>query len=354
MKFSKKRLVITVVSHSFPHLSTGAIRDFENILTSAGFVVEGVRTKNPYIYRIGNSLLEFVGFDKPGKALGAARHILFINEANKMPFDICNQLIIRTSETVFLDWNPSEEFWFDDYGYKEQKDCLLIHSTFLDNIENLADGQIADLQNAKKRAEKEDKSGKKGYWYNWWRVYGLGLQGMLEGVIFPDWKEYTELPADSLYKMFIIDWGGNDPTTLTEMYVDGDNRRIYLKEIIYQPNILNSKLIELIWKINPDNLPVIVDSARRDKKFELANAGINVIGATKGAGSKIDNIEKIMEFQVFIHSDSENIKYEFKNYKWATDKHTGKNLNEPEDKNDHVIDPTGYGLRFYLTNIRPL
>jgi phage terminase large subunit len=353
-EFSKKQRIITTVSHSLPHLEGGAIRDFEDILNREGIIPETVRTKHPYIYRINKSIVEFVGFDRPGKALGAQRDILFINEGNKMPFSICHHLIQRTSECIFVDWNPSEEFWIQTEAINKRKDYTEIHSTFFDNIQNLTQGQLDDFREARKKANEEDRAGKRGYWWNWWQVYGLGLEGQLEGVIFNNWQEYDNLPQDvELYKLWVIDWGGNDPTTLLEVNVDGENNRIYIKEHIYQPQILNSKLIKYIQQVNPENNFVICDSSRKDKKFELEMAGIPTIGASKGEGSVIDGIERMQEFLIFVHKDSKNAIREFKNYKWVYDDISNKYLNEPEDKNNHVIDPVRYGIRFYRKSIRP-
>lgn len=353
MQYSKRPRVISTVSHSFPHLYGGAIRDFENILDQENIALEKVRTMTPRQYHINKTLHEFIGFDKPGKALGAARDILFINEANKLPFSIAHQLMQRTTETIFLDWNPSEDFWFDTEGFAERDDCIVIDSTFYDNIQNLTDGQLQDLKEARKKALREDAAGKRGYWWNWWQVYGLGLKGQLEGVIFQNWQEYERLPADSdLYRMFVIDWGGSDPTTLTELWFDGDNNRLYVKEHIYQPQILNSKLIAYIQK--RFECPVICDSARKDKIYELQMAGIPAMGATKGEGSIIDGIERLQEFSIFIHKNSKNVQDEFKKYKRVQDKITGKYLDIPEDKNNHAIDAIRYGARFYRKSIRPL
>lgn len=350
MSMSKKPRVLTTVSHSFPHLFGGAIRDFDKILLDQGYNLDKIRTQNPHIYRIGNSLSEFIGFDKPGKALGAARDILFINEANKMPFSICHQLIQRTTECVFLDWNPSEDFWFDTEGFAERDDCIVIDSNFYDNIQNLSDGQLYEFKIAKKKAEAEDKAGKRGYWWNWWQVYGLGLKGQLEGVIFQNWQTFDILPECELYRMLVIDWGGLDPTTLTELYFDGNNNRLYVIEHIYQPQILNSKLIDYIHSLEP--CPVICDSARKDKIFELQMAEIQALGATKGEGSIIDGIERLQEFEIFIHKDSSNIINEFKNYKRVQDKVTGKYLDMLEDTNNHAIDSIRYGARFYRKSIK--
>jgi phage terminase large subunit len=358
MQNSRKPRVITVVSHSFPHLHSGAIRDFENILIEENISPDLVRTKNPYIYTIGKSILEFVGFDKPGKAIGAARDILHINEPNLMPFSICHQLIQRTKETVFLDWNPAFEFWFDTEGYKDRKDCKIIHSTFLDNIQNLSAGQLTDLKDARRKALAEDAAGKRGYWWNWWQVYGLGLDGQLEGVIFQNWQEFEHRPMDvDYYHMFCIDWGGADPTTFTEIFInedDKDDRRLYVYELLYQPQIRNSEFIELIHEKNPDNKVVVYDCARKDKGFELMASLIMAVKSRKYEGVKLDNIDNLQEFNIYVHKDSLNVKDEFKKYKWAFDPITNKSLGVPEDKNDHTIDPIGYAIEWYRRNIKSL
>lgn len=347
---SRKPRVITAVSHSFPHLHGGGIRDFENILESDGVNVDSVRTKNPYIYKINRSILEFVGFDRPGKALGSARDILLIIEANKMAWSVCHQLMQRTREAIFADWNPSEDFWCEEQGFETREDCKIIHSTFYDNIQNLTAGQLSDLKEARRKAMEEEAAGR-GYWWNWWQVYGLGLKGQLEGVIFKNWREYSELP-DGLFRLWVIDWGGHDPTTLTELNFDSDNLALYVKEHIYQPQILNSKLIEYLHKCQSNDM-VICDSARKDKIFELQMAGIKAIGATKGEGSVIDGIERMMEWSIFIHRDSKNAQKEFGTYKWIKDEATGKFLNVPEDMNNHIIDGVRYGVRFYKKMVRP-
>ena len=354
MRYSKKPLLLSTVSHTFPHLYGGAIRDYEKILESNNMHPEIVRKQNPWQYSYGNSLHEFIGFDKPGKALGAARDHLFINEGNKMPWKIVHQLMIRTTGTIFVDWNPAEDFWFEEQGFDKRKDCKIIDSTFYDNIDNLAAGQLADLREAKRKAIAEDIAGKRGYWWNYWQVYGLGLKGQLEGVIFQNWREYTELPTCDLYKIWVIDWGGSDPTTLSELHFDGYNNNLYVKEHIYQPQILNSKIINYIQSHNSEKSIVIADSARKDKIFELQMSGISALGATKGAGSIIDGIERLQEFTIFVHRNSLNAISEFTNYKRVQDKITGKFLDIPEDKNNHIIDPVRYGARFYRNSIKPL
>ena len=68
-KYQNKERIIHVVSHSTPHLKDGAVVDFEKILTIDGVDISSVRTQNPNTYRINNSIIKFIGFDKLGKSL---------------------------------------------------------------------------------------------------------------------------------------------------------------------------------------------------------------------------------------------------------------------------------------------
>lgn len=140
-KWSKKPLIVHVVSHSTPHLKDGAIVDFEHILNSCNENIANIRTQNPNTYKIGQSQIKFIGFDNSGKAHGAKRDILFVNECNYMKYEILHQLFQRTRGAIFLDYNPSAKFWIDTCGILEDQRTTVIHSTFLDNIENLTEDQ---------------------------------------------------------------------------------------------------------------------------------------------------------------------------------------------------------------------
>ncbi len=329
---STKTEINTIVSHSLPHLEGGAIRDFDAILESEGITPANVRTKHPYIYRIGKQVIEFIGFDRPGKALGAARTRLFINEANKMPFDICHQLMQRTTETVFIDYNPSHEFWIDTEGYKTKSDSKVIHSTFLDNIQNLTPGQLDDLREAQKKAENEELKGINGYWWNWWQVYGLGLPGMIEGTILTNWKEGEF--NDSLPYAFGLDFGVKDPDALIKCAIDKKNKKIYWKEELYRNSLSTNELAELIAvKVKSYDL-IIADSANPRTIKDFKNK-FNIKGVKK---SKIvDDIKQLMTYDIIIDHGSTNLISELKNWVWLDRK--GE---VPADENNHLIDAGRY------------
>ena len=217
-KNAKSPLIIHIVSVSIPHLRDGAITDFDQILQSEGENLDQVKIKSPYTYTIGNSTIRFIGADKIGSTLGAQRDILFINEANNMKWKVVHQLVQRTTETVFIDYNPSIEFWVDQEGVSQRDNAIVLNSTFLDNIDNLTEAQITEFEEGKRKHDEEVERDQKGHWFNWWRVYGLGLKGMVEGTIFNNWQtgEFDE----ALPIMYGIDFGFKDPFTLLKVAFD--------------------------------------------------------------------------------------------------------------------------------------
>jgi phage terminase large subunit len=332
---TNKHEINTIVSHSFPHLEGGAIRDFDKILTDEGISLSEVKTKHPCVYKLGNQIIEFIGFDRPGKALGAARDRLFINEANKMPFDICHQLMQRTTQTIFIDYNPSHEFWIDTEGYKERKDSIVIHSTFLDNIQNLTEGQLNELMEAKRKAEIEEKQGLKGYWYNYWRVYGLGLPGIIEGTILTNWEigEFDE----KLPYIYGLDFGVKDQDALIRCAIDKKKKIVYWDEKIYRNNLSTNQLKELISKavIKRNDLIIADTSGKRTIKDYKGDFNIKPVNKP----NIVESIKKLMNYKIVITPDSKNLKHEIKNWIWLD-----KKGEVPIDENNHLLDAGRYAF----------
>ena len=339
---SKKQEINTIVSHSLPHLKGGAIRDFDNILISEGIQPDLVRIKNPYEYRIGSQVFEFISFDKIGKALGGARDRLFINEANKMPFAICHHLMQRTTGSVFIDYNPSHKFWVDENGYINNPESAVIHSTFMDNIQNLSIGQIQDFEAARERAMIEEANDNKGYWYNWWRVYGLGLDGIVEGAIFHNWKKGEF--DNTLPYAFGLDFGSKDPDALIKCAIDRGRKLIYLKEEIYKNGQGTFDLINEIKKCNVGNKLIIADSSAKRTIQDLEGKGLNI----RAVGSKaiLPGIKLMQDYEMIIEPNSINLIRELTNYVW-----TDRRGEIPVDFDNHAIDAARYII---TTMINPM
>lgn len=340
----EKPRVISTVSHSHPHLVGGAIRDYDNILLAQNIIPDTIRTKNPYVYSYGQSIHEFIGFDKPGKALGAARDILFINEANKMSWDVCHQLIQRTKETIFIDYNPANTFWVDTQGISQRDDAIVLTSTFLDNYDNLTDGQIEDFKEAKRKYLEEKQRGIYGYWSNWWSVYGLGQQGQVEGAIFNNWS--TGQFDESLPYGYGLDFGSRDPDALVKVAIDRSAKKIYVKQLIYKSGNSTGDLFNLIYaNIDKDKL-IVADSAGQRTISDLKGRGLNIIPVEKGAGSIVDGIRLIQEYDLIIDTDSIDLINEITGYIWLD-----KKGEIPIDKDNHLIDAMRYAI---TTLIKPI
>lgn len=103
--------LISVVSESFPHLQRGAIRDFLNIMMDRKYFKDNLWNKSSYTYTFETGTkLEFFSADQPSKVRGPRRDILFINEANNVPYETYDQLEIRTKKIIWIDFNPTNEF----------------------------------------------------------------------------------------------------------------------------------------------------------------------------------------------------------------------------------------------------
>lgn len=319
---------IDVTSESFPHLRRGTMNDCEDILLA--MQVNETRdfsiNKSDHIYTFPNGCtLRFFSADDAGKVKGSKRDILFINEANRIPYETYRQLSVRTTECIFLDWNPDSEFWYEEKGVSSAENTVEIHSTYLDNINHLTEQQIADIE-----SNKGDE--------NWWRVYGLGEVGHHQGIIYTNWDIVSRIPEGAKVVGRGLDFGFvNDPTAIIDVCMyQGE---IYLRERCYLRGLTNDKIAE---KLKGLRGMVTADSAEQKSIAEIHNYGIMIEPATKGADSILAGIDILRRYKMHITQESENLLYELRNYRYKEDKITGEILNEPIDKWNHALDAVRY------------
>lgn len=322
-------LEISVVAESIPHLRRGALKDFIKILKWTNRFDDSQFNKSLLTYQFKNgSTFEFFSADDSSKLRGARRDVLYINECNNVTFESYNELAIRTKKEVYLDFNPANEFWVHK-ELKDEPDSDFLILTYKDN-EALDDSIVQQIEKNRLKAETS------AYWANWWRVYGLGEIGMLEGVIFSNWKQIDRLPTDAKLIGIGLDFGyTNDPTAIIEIY-NYNGQRI-LNELKYQTGMLNSDIAKEL----PKHVPVYADSSEPKSIDEIRRYGITIKGVTKGKDSINYGIDIMQQQEYLVTSNSVNLIKELRAYCWDVDK-TGTRLNTPIGTNDHAITAVRY------------
>jgi len=323
---TQKNEMVSVVSETLPHLKRGAIRDFLNIMDAHKLFKEDRWNKTNFTYEFETGTkIEFFSADQPSKVRGPRRDVLFINEANNLPFETFTQLEIRTKNIIWIDWNPVSEFWFyTDLKGKDNVDFLTL--TYKDN-EGLDESIIKSIE-----SRKDNK--------NWWRVYGEGQLGESEARVFKGWVQVDEIPHEARLVRFGLDFGyTNDPTAIVAIYYY--NGGYILDEIIYQKGMSNKDIADVL--LLNGKATCIADSAEPKSIDEIKSYGVIVLPATKGAGSVSHGIQYIQEQKISVTKRSTNLWKEYNNYLWTTDK-DGKILNVPQDFLNHSLDAIRYGF----------
>jgi phage terminase large subunit len=328
----KTPTLTSVISESFPHLKRGAMRDFLAVMEQHRYYKDDRWNRSDFIYTFETgSKIEFFSADQPSKVRGPRRDRLFINEANNVPYEAFDQLEVRTKDHVYLDWNPTTEFWFYDQvqGVRNDVDHLII--TYKDN-EALDESIVRSIEQ-----RKNNKA--------WWQVYGLGQLGEVETRIYTGWKIIDEIPHEARLERYGLDFGyTNDPTAILAIYYY--NGGYIWDEIIYQKGLSNKMIADIL--LSEPKALVIADSAEPKSIAEIKSYGIAITPANKGPGSVLQGIQKVQQEQISVTKRSVNIIKEYRNYVWITDR-DGKILNEPLDIYNHAMD----GGRYAMESLKP-
>jgi len=334
-------LHITVISETMPHLKQGCILDFRSIMGDT--FNEKFWNKTDYIYRWPStgSWMQFLSADQPSKAAGPRRDILFVNEANHIARDTFRQADMRTHLFTIADWNPESEFWFHNEEltqaeiYEDRKlintnDVFLRGLTYRDALDVMPPG---------KRKEIEDWEFKDPNWFN---IYGLGLIGKVEGLVYPYFQQVEELPRGDVF--YGLDFGfSNDPTVVVANVVVGD--ALYSRELIYETGLTNDMIARRMGDlgIKPNYDEIFADSAEPKSIEEIHAYGFNIKPAPKGPGSVEYGHQKVRQYKQFWTKDSTWCIKEQRNFRYIQDK-DGKFTEKTTHKFSHGMDARRYGI----------
>ncbi len=325
----------SVVAESIPHLKRGAMRDFMKIMTVTGRFNAARWNATDFRYKFANgSYIEFFSADDDSKLRGARRDRLYMNEANNLSFHAYTELAARTKQSVILDWNPVNEFWFhSELMHDEDVDFLIL--TYKDN-EACPKSARDFIEKARVKADTSE------YWANWYKVYGLGQVGTLQGAIYEDFEVVEGIDVSrAKFVALGLDWGfSNDPTALVAIYRQGDC--LLIQELLYATGLTNQDIADKLRSLGITRAwEIVADSAEPKSIEEIYRLGFNIKPAEKGPDSVRNGIDILKRYKLQVTKDSTNLIKELRSYTWATDKE-GKNTGVPIDSFNHACDAMRY------------
>ena len=327
---------ISVVAESVPHLKRGALKDFKKMMHSKNnWRAKWWNATDKKFNFPNGSYIEFFSADDDAKLRGARRDVLYMNECNNMSLHVYTELSARTKGDIYLDWNPTSEFWFhNQLQGDEDVDFLIL--TYKDN-EACPQSAIDFILKAK------DKSKTSKYWANWYKVYGLGQIGSLQGSVFENWR-LGDFNPDQIPTIYGQDYGySNDPTTLIEVAIDKKKKLIYAKELLYKTKLTTSEIANINIRHAGDSL-IVGDSAEPRLIQEVRSKGCNLVATKKGKDSILTGIKIMQDYDIVVDHKSSNMVKELNNYRWL-DKG-----NKPCDDHNHLIDALRYAVFYQLSN----
>lgn len=334
---SENPLVISCVAATLPMVKRGMQRDFKQMLLAENEWNEDSFNKSEGTYTYPNGcMIEFFGVDNASKVHGSARDILFVNEAQTIPREIFRQLDIRTRKKVIIDFNPVRKFWGETEFVGDR--YLTIHSTYKDNP-YLSAEQVSAIEKNQNDA-------------NWWRVYGEGETGGVEGNVYPEYEVIEDMPETFTGRCLGLDFGFvNDPTAIVDIRFQGWD--LYVDLLCYETGLLNANIAEYLTVNGLNRIVTVCDNAEQKSIVELQQKRVKAMPCIKGRGSVAGGIAQVKQFKLHITKRSVKLLDELDNYKWIKDEATDTYTNEPIDAWNHALDAMRYGVDYLIRKYRP-
>ena len=320
---------ITIVRKTIPSLKRTIIKDFIDILKSLQLFREDDWNVTDRVYKLQDSVIQFISTDDAEKLRGVKSDILFIDEASEIDEESFFQLSIRTSGKIILAYNPtiSPFSWL-----RKMQDCERFITTYRDNpyLPKEMIKAIEDLQLTNPK---------------YWKIYGQGEYAANDKGIF-EFELCDDIEADFL--CFGFDAGySNDPCALVAIYKNSDT--LFLEELIYEKGMVTNDIINRLRHLDIDKMQTIwCDSSEPRLIEELYRSGFNTKPVVKGKDSINFGISVMKNYKIKILKTSQNLINEMYAYQYETDKH-GYVTDRPEGGLDHAIDAARYGCMMSLS-----
>ena len=306
------------------NLKTGSKIIFKGIKTSSGTQTASLKSLSgvtTYVLDEAEELVDEDVFDKIDLSIRSKvkqnRVILILNPATKEHF-----IYKKFFEAKGVEAGVSTT----------KEDTTYIHTTYLDNLDNLSESFIKQVEDTKKRRPEKYKHTILGGWLN-----------KAEGVIFTNWK-VGKFPID-VDSIFGQDYGfSNDPSTLVETYIDKSKKEIYLKLHLYRVGLTTSDLALINTQYAQKRL-IVADNAEPRLISELKSKGLNIVPTIKGADSIKYGIALLQDYDLIVDEDSTDLIKELNNYCWLE-----KKSETPIDKFNHALDAIRYAVSYQLSN----
>ena len=306
-----------------------------NITTGSKILFKGIKTSSGQQTANLKSLSGVTCF-----VLDEAEELTDEDVFDKIDFSIRSK---EKQNRVILVLNPAMKTHFIYQKFFESKgieagsnvikgDTTYIHTTYLDNYNNLSESFLNQIQTIKERRPDKYKHTILGGWLE-----------KAEGVIFTNWR-IGEFNKDN-GSVFGQDYGfSNDPSTLIETSIDRTNKKIYIKEHIHKQGLTTSELAQLNQQFAGRDL-IVGDNSEPRLIAELKARGLNIVPTIKGADSVKYGISLIQDYDLIIEENSVNLIKELNNYCWLE-----KKSETPIDKWNHCLDAMRYAISYQLAN----
>ena len=291
----------------------------------------------------------FKGMDNPEK-IKSIKGIsdVVMEEASEFTLDDYTQLTLRLRDKahkqkqIYLMFNPvSKANWvYNAFFVKKPKNTVVYQTTYKDNrfLDAVTRENIEELANRNEA---------------YYKIYALGEFATLDKLVFP---KYTKalLNKDDLRQIasyFGLDYGFiNDPSAFMHVKIDDDRKRLYIVEEYVKKGLTNDKIAESITALGYAKEQIRADSAEKKSNQELRNLGISrVIDVKKGAGSVMQGIQYLLQYEWTVDERCVKTIEELENYTWKKDKATNEYINEPVDSYNHCLDAIRYAIQDKIT-----